>query len=295
MPQQDHGAGGEQPGHRRRHQARRQQDHHGGQHGQRLLGARAHRDGLAADQLGRIDDQHVGVWPAARRAPARSPAAAACRPPPARSRCGPRSSPLRCTARMTRSPLGVTMPGNTASPINAGARRDHDLGEAGSAVEQGVGDIGGRSSVAQRQALVGRQARRRLRVAAHDEEIALGQRRPLAAGRRRRRPACATRLEARIVARARRRPRARRDRVSPSGPGAGTRRRRVVYCSISVRACLLRSAGMPRPLRLGSTRGPTSRMIAMVPEQQRHADPGILEEAERRAGRRSRRRPRPAR
>ena len=51
-----------------------------------------------------------------RRARPTFPGEGACRRPPSTVSFGPMSSPLRCTARITRSPLSVTMPGDTVSP-----------------------------------------------------------------------------------------------------------------------------------------------------------------------------------
>ena len=117
-----HGAGGEQHDHR-------------GEHRERALGAGAERDGLPAHELRRVDDEHVGVVEVARRARPRCPAAAACRPRPARSR-RPRSSPWRCTARTRgrRCRRDHAREHGVAGQLRA--RRDHDLGDAGAARHQ---------------------------------------------------------------------------------------------------------------------------------------------------------------
>ena len=88
---------------------------------------------------------------------------------------GPWSSPRRCTARMMRSPLSVTIPGNTGLPDQAGSGRDDDLGQTGRAVEQRVRDIAGRILRPEGEDLVGGQTGGRFRVAAHDEDVAVGE------------------------------------------------------------------------------------------------------------------------
>ena len=112
-------------------------DDHRGEDRERPLGARAERHRLPAHELGRVDDEHVG----SSRFPSRA------RPRPLQQQrvadgehalARPSSSPLRCTARTTRSPLSVTMPGNTALADQLGARRDHDLGDAGARVSSVV-------------------------------------------------------------------------------------------------------------------------------------------------------------
>ena len=88
----------------------RQCDQHG-------LGARPHRHGLTAHQIGRVHDQHLGlVQPLVERAPrALQQQRVARRRAPAP---GVRSAPARCSASTIRSPLSVTMPGKKRCPIS---------------------------------------------------------------------------------------------------------------------------------------------------------------------------------
>ena len=110
---------------------------------------------------------------------------------------GPSSSPLRCTASTTRSPLEVTMPGKTVSPISS---------ERGGITTSATPDSRVKSVPA----------------------------------------------------------------TSSSRP----------YCSVSVRACWLKSAESRRGGRSGSSRSPKRTTIAIVPGDERHADERELEEAE---------------
>ena len=79
--QHDQGAGREQPGDDRWHDPRRQQHDHAGEDRDGLPRA-AQRHGLAADEPGRVDDEHAGRRPS-RRARPTSPGPAARRRPPA--------------------------------------------------------------------------------------------------------------------------------------------------------------------------------------------------------------------
>ena len=98
-------------------------------HRRRARRARASRPARAARpagaRLGRVDDEHVGVVEVLVE---RAPGALQQQRVAGRERrlAGPSSSPLRCTARTTRSPLSVTMPGKTRladrAPSAAGSR-----------------------------------------------------------------------------------------------------------------------------------------------------------------------------
>ena len=74
-------------------------------------------DDLAAHRLGRVDDEHlVGLQPLVERAPG---AFEQQRVAGGEHVSGPvGSSPPRWTDSTTRSPLSVTMPGNTGWPIS---------------------------------------------------------------------------------------------------------------------------------------------------------------------------------
>ena len=235
------------------------------QHGDRLLGARSPsaRPGGGRAPASRRPARRGR--PGARRAPARCPAAAACRRrrAPSRSGPGPRPGAARPGRRGRR--WAVTMPGNTACPISAGARRDHDLGEARARLN--------RVSATSPAASSARKARCRSAASA---AAAGGRRarsgcRPRRASPRRSGPSASpswtpTSVEAGIaptdrppLARARR-------RASPRAPAAGTAPSSSRYCSTSVRACCAEvGAASTAPLRFGSRRWPSSRMIAMVP------------------------------
>ena len=114
--QQDHRAGREQARDRGGHGARGQQHDHRGQHRQRRLRARAHRHRPAARAPAGRRPAPAGRR-GARRARPRCPCSSSVSP--SASTVSPTSSPWRCTARITRSPLGVTMPGKTVSPASS--------------------------------------------------------------------------------------------------------------------------------------------------------------------------------
>ena len=142
-------------------------------------------------------------------------------------------------------------PGEHRLADHAGPGRDDDLGQTGRAVEQRVRDVGGGDRPTGRRGPCRRPAPRgRLRVATHDEDVALGER------GRRSGPAVAgldgDQGQARVLRQVdgrRRRPDVRRCRRAP---GAGTARRRAGTARSSVRACLLRSAGIDRPLAVAA-------------------------------------------
>ena len=94
--------------------------------------------------------------------PCSSMVSPACSTMPPASRRWPTaiSAPPRCTARMIRSPLSVTMPGKTVSPDQARARRDHHFGEAGAAVEQRLLALPRRGSSSRKARCICRRRRR---------------------------------------------------------------------------------------------------------------------------------------
>ena len=172
------------------------------------------------------------------RAPPRCLAGASCRPRRAARPASRPGSGAGPPAR-SRSPLGVTMPGKSRSPIERRARRDHHLGEARIAVEKLVGDLGLGPLVAEAEAELGGEGGDRLGVAAHDQDVVASIRRSGS-----RRPAAPERHEG---------------DVAPVGDGRGSRRSRPAAspartrswctspsrrnCSTRVRAWRLRSGG----------------------------------------------------
>ena len=180
-------------------------------------------------------------------------------------------------------------------PDKARARRDHDLGEAGAAVEQGVGDVG-RPNPPTRNARRWSAASRATacaspRTMSISPSASVGRCSGPPAS-----PACDRHQgQARIAGEMAVRAAARRNRASPSGRAAGTARRPACSArSACARACSGRP-GCVRPLRSGSSRGPSSTMIAMVPSSSGRPTQRELEIAERRLAGIRRRHPTPAR
>ncbi len=161
-----------------------------------------------------------------------------------------------------------------------GAWRHHDLGQAGVAVEQRVGDIGGRFIRPKGQQFVGREAADGFRLAPHDEDVALGE------GRLPERSAAAGALDgdqtqARVVGQID----ARRRRSDIRRAGAHPKLEQTI-----VQAVLL-DQGPGVCAQVGRDRPPAALRQQALPEQHhdRHraqdegnADDGELEEAERR-------------
>ena len=88
-----HGARREQPGDGRRDDPGHEQDDHPGQDDDGLRGAQAERHGLAADELGRVDDEHARVVEVLVERRPRALEQERRRRPPASSGRSPRSSP----------------------------------------------------------------------------------------------------------------------------------------------------------------------------------------------------------
>ena len=127
--------GREQPGDGRRHDAGREERDHRGDHDERPRAPGAERHRLAAHLVGLVDDEHVGIVEMVARAPLQVPSSSRVSPISSVDSPGS-SSPCAERRATTRSPLSVTMPGNAVSPIEPGARRDHDLRDAGARREQ---------------------------------------------------------------------------------------------------------------------------------------------------------------
>ena len=184
---------------------------------------------------------------------------------------GPWSSPRRCTARTMRSPLSVTIPGNTASPtspdrggMTTSARPDARL-KSVSATSPA------RDLRPEGEDLVAVEPRGGFGVAAHDEDVALGDRGAARATRLGRRSRCRPGSD-RGTPSGRPRPAGRRRTAIPPEPGAGTARRGAGTARRgSGRGCSDRAAVTGCSDR-GSRRRPNSTMIAMRPEEERDPD-----------------------
>ena len=177
-------------------------------------------------RLRRVDDEDVRGRRGARRAPSRSPGAARCRRRRAPVSFGPRSSPRRCTARTMRSPLSVTIPGNTTSPTSPDRGRDDDLRQTGCAVEEGVRDIAGRDLRPEGEALVAAEPPAvwaSPRTTRTSPSVIVGR---SAASRLGRRPRCRP-ASAGVRPSGRPPPAARRRTATRDAPAAGTVRRRA--------------------------------------------------------------------
>ena len=179
-----------------------------------------------------------------------------------------------------RSPLSVTIPGNTALPDQPGPGRDDDLGQARRAVEERVRDVAGGRLPPEGEDLVTVEPRDGCGVPAHDEDVALGDRGSLDGPPSARRPRC--RPGSGRGTPASRPPRAgRRCTAIRRGLEAGTARRGAGTARrASARECSGRR-GRYRLFRSGSRRRPNSRMIAMLPS--RSGIP-ILENSKKRNG-----------
>ena len=167
-----HRPGGEQAGDRRREDARRERDDHEHEDDQRRPGATAERCGLTTHGVRRIDHDDSGSARLASRA-SQSPCSSSTSPTSSTMSPFSRCSPARCTARMTRSPLSVTMPGNTVAPTNAdrgGTSTSATPGSASSRVGSAA-SVQQSGVVAQQNAgLVAEVARHRRRRAVGDDE-----------------------------------------------------------------------------------------------------------------------------
>ena len=102
-----------------------------------------------------------------------SPAWSTTPPVPSASLCRRDLVPPRCTARMIRSPLSRHHAGEDGLPDQARARRDHHLGEAGTAIEQRVLAAAAGLLLAEREMHLHGEFGGRLRVAAQQEVVAL--------------------------------------------------------------------------------------------------------------------------
>ena len=83
-----------------------------------------------------------------------------------------RSSPLRCTASTTRSPLSVTIPGNTVSPISSGPRRDDHLRHARLPADERVGVVVERVLIDERPGEVAEVPLHRARLPGRQQPLA---------------------------------------------------------------------------------------------------------------------------
>ena len=137
----------------------------------------AHRNGLAAHELRRIDHQDVGIGEMlVERLPG------ALEQQGVAGRQHDLARPLVLAAPLHRQDHEIAARRDHARkhrlPDQPRARRDHDLGEARRAVEQRVRDIAAALVRAEGEVLVGGQRAGRFRIAAHDQHVAFGDRGP---------------------------------------------------------------------------------------------------------------------
>ena len=165
---QDQRAGSQQPGNGGRNQAGRQQEDHAKKDHHGLRGPRAHRHGLTAHQLRRIDDEHIRIGQAHIQ---RLPGALQ------QQRIAGLQFDL-AVAEVGAGPLDGDHQKVAALRDHAGehrgshqrrAGRDHDLGEARVLVEQ---DLLGLVVVAETQMVLAGEGRGFLGAAAQEQHVA---------------------------------------------------------------------------------------------------------------------------
>ena len=137
-PQQHHRAGSEQPRRRRRNGAGREEHDHG-RHDPEAF-ERAWPE-CGPPGVGRAPGESTastsGSSSTCRSSASHGPCTSSESPGASTVSLEPVSLPLRCTARITSSPLSVTMPGKTRAHHRR-SRRDDDLRPADAPVEEGV-------------------------------------------------------------------------------------------------------------------------------------------------------------
>ena len=179
-PRQDDRTGGEQAGHRRRGDAGGEQHHHRNQDDNCLAGARPHGHRLTTHQFRRIDDQDIRILePVVESFPCSLQ----------KHRVASLQHDTSCISRCVGGgKLGIGTlhrkddqvaalgdhAGENVLAYKAGARRDHHLGEARTAIEQRLLSLPWRRQLAECEVFVGTECGGRLGVAPQQQVIALG-------------------------------------------------------------------------------------------------------------------------